>query len=72
MAEVATEVADIEDFGAIAINEYKCCGAMTCRVLAPEIFVETPRHSDAKVCGAVRTQSPDRREAAAVMGTSFS
>ena len=32
-------VDDIEDWGAVEVTN-KCCGAMTCRVLAPEIFKE--------------------------------
>jgi hypothetical protein len=30
---------DIEDWGAVAVNE-RCCGAASCRVLAPEIFLQ--------------------------------
>jgi len=39
---------DIEDFGRVEVTE-KCCGAMTCRVLASEIFKEAKRDGNSKV-----------------------
>lgn len=41
---------DIEDWGAVTVNE-KCTGCMTCRVLSPDIFLETKPESKSKVRG---------------------
>lgn len=35
---------DLEDFGSLEITN-RCCGAMTCRVLAPDIFLEAKQGS---------------------------
>lgn len=37
-------VADLEDFGSVEVTN-RCCGAMTCRVLAPDIFLEAKQGS---------------------------
>ena len=37
-------VADLEDFGCVEVTN-RCCGAMTCRVLAPDIFLEAKQGS---------------------------
>jgi len=43
-------VPDLEDFGRVEVTE-RCCGAMTCRVLAPSLFKEAKRDGDSKVSG---------------------
>lgn len=37
-------VTDLEDFGSVEVTN-RCCGAMTCRVLAPDIFLEAKQGS---------------------------
>lgn len=48
-------VADLEDLGSVEVTN-RCCGAMTCRVLAPDIFLEAKQGS-----GPSDAPTPDSR-----------